>query len=122
MSIHLIGGGQPDFFSPDIYGTFLEEATARALGTGRELARIALVVVGGDDEYAAGYLSQLERTAPCDPVVNQVAEGATLSSTALTDIDGLLVCGGHTPSYLEAIGPVTNEIRLLVSDGLPYAG
>lgn len=124
MSIHLIGGGRADDYSGEVYSAFISEATARAAASGRELARIAVVLVGDEDmdEYAGAYRDQMLRTAPCEPVITTIAAGEVLSSPVLNDIDGLLIGGGHTPSYLEAVVPVTNEIRLLVSDGLPYAG
>lgn len=124
MSIHLIGGGRADDYSGEVYAAFLAEATTRAAASGRELARVAVVLVGSEDmdEYAASYREQLLRAAPCEPVVTIIAEGETVSSSVLSEIDALLIGGGHTPSYLEAVVPVTNEIRLLVSDGLPYAG
>lgn len=124
MSIHLIGGGRAEDYSGEVYSAFIAEATQRAAVTGRQLARIAVVLVGGEDAgfYASAYRDQLLRTAPCEPVVTSLNEGDRLASSVLTDIDGLLVGGGHTPSYLEAVSSVTDEIRLLVTDGLPYAG
>lgn len=125
MSIHLIGGGRSDDYSGEVYAAFIEEATSRAAASGRPLARIGVVLVGDSEETDAlseAYRAQLGRVAACDPVVTSVRYGGILESVALSNIDGLLIGGGHTPSYLEAVAPVTNEIRLLVSDGLPYAG
>ena len=130
MSIHLIGGGRADDTDFDnrageVYEVFLGEAAARASVSGRDLARIAVLLVGGGEDaplHAAAYREQLQRTAPCEPVVMHVAEGESFLSAVLTDIDGLLIGGGHTPSYLEAVMPLVDEIRLLVADGLPYAG
>lgn len=124
MSIHLIGGGRGDG-SGEVYEVFLEEAAARAAAVGRELPRIAVLLVGGGEDaplLAVAYREQLEATAPCEPVVMHVVEGERFASAVLTDIDGLLIGGGHTPSYLEAVTPIVDEIRLLVADGLPYAG
>lgn len=125
MSIHLIGGGRSDDYSGEVYAAFIEEATSRAAASGRPLARIGVVLVGDPAEtesLSEAYRAQLGRVAACDPVVTTVGLGGILESSALSNIDGLLIGGGHTPSYLEAVAPVTNEIRLLVSDGLPYAG
>lgn len=125
MSIHLIGGGRSEDYSGEVYEVFLEEAAARASVSGRSLARVAVLLVGdGEDAplYAKAYRDQLLRTAPCEPIVMMVAEGESFLSNVLTDIDGLLIGGGHTPSYIEAVMPLFDEIRLLVADGLPYAG
>ena len=125
MSIHLIGGGRADDYDGEVYEVFLAEAAARASLSGRDLARVAVLLVGGGEDapfYAQSYREQLLRTAPCEPITMHVAEGESFASAVLTDIDGLLIGGGHTPSYLEAVMPLFDEIRLLVADGLPYAG
>lgn len=125
MSIHLVGGGRSDDYDGEVYRVFIDEATARAAASGRDTARIGVLLVGGGDdaaEYATSYTEQLQRTAECDPTVSWVDEGARFSSSVLTGIDGLLIGGGHTPSYLTAVEPLIDEIRLLVSDDLPYLG
>lgn len=125
MSIHLVGGGWLDDYAGEVYAQFVAEAAARASIAGRDVPRIGVVLVGGDEDaaaYAAAYRDQLLRVGECEPVVTSVPEGETLASTALSSIDGLLVGGGHTPAYLAAVAPLVDEIRLLVSDGLPYLG
>jgi cyanophycinase len=125
VSIHLIGGGRSEDYSGEVYEMFIAEAAARGRVAGREVPRLCVLLVGDPDEaeeYARGFAAQLIRTAECLPVMALVAEGDTLPSSALTGIDGLLIGGGHTPSYLEAVAPIVDEIRLLVADGLPYAG
>lgn len=123
MSIHLIGGGRSEDYAGDVYRVFLDEARGRASAIGRPVPRVGVVLVGDDaPDYADAYRAQLERTADCLPVVTTVAEGAELPSAALSDIDALLIGGGHTPSYLEAVRARIDEIRLLVADGLPFAG
>lgn len=122
MSIHLVGGGR-DENSVDVYRTFLAEAAARAAALDRVVPRIGVLIVTPDDgAEAASFVELLRRAASCDPVVTIVAEGDRFDSTVLGDIDGLAIGGGHTPSYLEAVSGITDEIRLLVSDGLPYLG
>lgn len=125
MSIHLIGGGRAEDDQGEVYRTFLDEATVRGMESGREMPRVAVLLVGGGPNAAVQadwYRTLLKRAAPCDPVVIAVDEGGTVPASALTGIDALLIGGGHTPSYLEAVMPVIDEIRLLVADGLPYAG
>lgn len=125
MSIHLVGGGRADDYDGEVYEAFLAEAAARASRRDRDLPRIAVVLVGGGAEapaYAAAYRAQLERVAEVELAMAWVAEGDTFESAILSDIDGLLIGGGHTPSYLAAVEPLIAEIRLLVADGLPYLG
>jgi cyanophycinase len=126
MSVHLVGGGWSSDYSGEVYRTFIDEATARALSIGRTVARIGVLLVGDDAEDAAEraqqYSEQLLRVAPCDPAVVAIVEGELFASAALNDIDGLLIGGGHTPSYLAAVTPIIDEIRLLVADDLPYLG
>jgi cyanophycinase len=113
MSIHLIGGGRSEDYAGRVYEQFIAEAAARGAIAGRDVPRLCVLLVGDPDEageYARAYAEQLIRTADCLPVMALVAEGDTLPS------------GGHTPSYLDAVAPIVDEIRLLVADGLPYAG
>jgi len=125
MSIHLVGGGRSDDYDGEVYRVFLAEATRRATLSGRGVPRIGVLLVGGGEdaeEYAASYREQLVRTALCEPTVSWVDEGLSFASAVLTGIDGLLIGGGHTPSYLTAVEPLIDEIRLLVADNLPYLG
>lgn len=122
MSIHLVGGGR-DENAIDVYRSFLAESSARAAALDRVVPRIGVLIVSADDVgEAASFVDLLRRAASCDPVTTIIAEGDRFASTVLGDIDGLVIGGGHTPSYLEAVGRITDEIRLLVSDGLPYLG
>jgi len=117
MSIHLVG---------EVYREFLAEAAVRATASGRDLPRIGVILVCEDAATAAdrsdAYRAQLQRVAECEPVITAIVEGELLTSTALSEIDGLLIGGGLTPAYLDAVVPVIDEIRLLVRDGLPYLG
>lgn len=126
MSVHLVGGGWSSDYSGEVYRAFIDEATARALSIGRTIARVGVLLVGDDADDAAEralqYRDQLLRVAPCDPAVVAIVEGELFASAALNDIDGLLIGGGHTPSYLAAVTPIIDEIRLLVADDLPYLG
>ena len=126
MSIHLVGGGWAEDYDGEVFVGFLAEATARASASGRELPRIAVLLVDEDededDDRAAQYRELLLRVALVEPVVTSVAEGELFGSAVLSDIDGLLVGGGLTPAYLDAVAPIVDEIRMLVADGLPYLG
>jgi cyanophycinase len=124
MSIHLVGGGHREDYAGEVYREFLIEATARGLASGRDVPRIGVLLVRevDSDGYAARYRDQLARVGSCEPVVTEIVEGELFASASLTGIDGLLIGGGHTPSYLDAVTPLIDEIRLLVADDLPYLG
>lgn len=126
MSVHLVGGGWTPGGDPDVTSTFLAEASVRAAGSGRMVPRIGLLIVVDDDtpseEYRAGYPESLRAVAACEPIVTVIASGEAFEASVLTDIDALVVGGGVTPSYLQAVDPLVEEIRLLVADGLPYLG
>jgi len=126
VSIHLVGGGWDEDYDGEVYRDFLAEATARASAGGRALPRIAVLLVREDEETvslrAGSYTRQLTRVAECEPVVTAVLEDGVFASPVLSGIDGLLIGGGLTPAYLDAVAPLVDEIRMLVADGLPYLG
>ncbi len=124
MSVHLVGGGYSPDYSGEVYREFLDEATARALSGGRPTARVGVLLVReeGTDPRGPLWSELLNRVIGCEPVVTEIVEGELFASTALNDLDGLLIGGGHTPSYLGAVTPIIDEIRLLVADDLPYLG
>ncbi|WP_423917841.1 Type 1 glutamine amidotransferase-like domain-containing protein [Frigoribacterium sp. 2-23] len=125
MSIHLVGGGSPTD-EPELYDLFVSEAAVRGAAVGRDVPRIAvLIVTAGDvpsDEFRDGFPAMLATGGRCDARVTVVEAGSSFSTTVLNDIDGLLIAGGLTPAYLEAVAPLIDQVRLLVSDGLPYLG
>lgn len=121
VSIHLAGGG----WSNELFIEFLAESMARAAGAGRAIPRVGVLLVTEPERAAeerARYAEKLAAVSACDPVITVVDEGEFATSSLLTGIDGLLIGGGLTPAYLVAVGPVVDEIRLLVADGLPYLG
>jgi cyanophycinase len=126
VSIHLVGGGWSDDYDGEVYRGFLAEAQERAVRSGRARARVAVLLVREDEETARlrdrAYTELLTRVADCEPVVTAVVEGELFTSEVLSGIDGLLVGGGVTPAYLDAVTPIVEEIRMLVADSLPYLG
>ena len=126
MSIHLVGGGWDEDYDGEVYRDFLSESSARASASGRALPRIAVLLVREDEETMSlrteSYIRQLTRVAECEPVVTAVLEDGLFASPVLSGIDGLLIGGGLTPAYLDAVAPLVDEIRMLVADGLPYLG
>jgi len=126
VSIHLVGGGWDEDYDGEVYRDFLSESSARASASGRALPRIAVLLVREDEETMSlrteSYIRQLTRVAECEPVVTAVLEDGLFASPVLSGIDGLLIGGGLTPAYLDAVAPLVDEIRMLVADGLPYLG
>ena len=114
MTLVLIGGGWTD--AAAVYGPFLQAAGPRP--------GIACVVIdeGAGAEQAARWQSVLRELAPCDPRPVLVPLGEQLDPDALTDVDGVLVCGGLTPAYADSLAPCVDRLRELVAQGLPYAG
>jgi len=126
VSIHLVGGGWADDYDGEVYADFLAETSVRASASGRAIPRVAVLLLREDEgagtDRAGQYREQLLRVALVEPVVTGVVEGELFTSAVLSDIDGLLIGGGLTPSYLDAVAPIVEEIRMLVADGLPYLG
>lgn len=129
MSIHLVGGGL--LAAADVAAPFLAEATARAAAVGRTAPRIGLLSVAGLDETTgtpaspsstADIAETLGGNRVAEVLVTEVLPGQTFDTTVLSDVDALVVGGGRTPDYLDAVTPLVDQIRLLVSDGLPYLG
>lgn len=124
MSIHLVGGGP--VVASDAVAPFLAEATARAAAVGRTVPRIGLLSVSRQDgtspSSAADLAEALGGARQAEVLVTEVAPGTVFATSVLSDVDALVVGGGVTPHYLDAIAPLVDQIRLLVSDGLPYLG
>lgn len=122
MSVHLVGGGSSEEYDGEVFREFLAEAATRGDGS----ARIAVLVVAMDDDEATSgvgrWSRQLQRAGACTPIVTAIVEGELFDTSVLSRIDGLLIAGGLTPAYLDAVTPLVDEIRLLVGDGLPYLG
>jgi cyanophycinase len=125
VSIHLVGGG----WSPDdteLYDLFVAEAAVRGAAVGRSVPRIAVLIVVADDspsaEFRDGYPAMLAAGGRCEALTTIVAAGDEFDTRVLSDVDGLLVAGGLTPAYLDAVAPLIDQVRLLVADGLPYLG
>jgi cyanophycinase len=118
--VHLVGGGWGG--DPRVWTAFTAEAAARS---GRARPRVVVVAVrdGDEQEHAAKLLAAVEAAASVDPVVLALREGDRLDPGAIpADVDGVLVGGGLTPAYADAVAPAAARIRALVADGVPYAG
>jgi cyanophycinase len=124
VSIHLVGGGP--FVAADAAAAFTAEATARSAAVGRTVPRIALLSVAATDgtspSSTADIAEVLGGSRAAEVLVTEVAAGGVFDTTVLSDVDALVVNGGRTPDYLDAVAPLVDQIRLLVADGLPYLG
>ena len=118
--LHLVGGGWGG--DARVWRAFVAEAGARASG---HPPRIAVVAVrdGDEQDHAAKLIAAVRDAGALDPVVLALREGDRLAPDALPDdLHGVLVGGGLTPAYREAVLPAAERIRALVADGAPYAG
>ncbi|MGB3955388.1 MAG: Type 1 glutamine amidotransferase-like domain-containing protein [Brooklawnia sp.] len=121
MTLYLIGGGPSQAVAP-----VLDDFVAAARDRGN---RVAIALLGSAEE-AAGFLD-----AYADPITSRWPE-ALIEPIWLTDADegpiawpadpenlaGLVVAGGWTPGYLEALAGWREMISTLVRRGVPYLG
>ncbi|GAA1214315.1 hypothetical protein GCM10009665_00080 [Kitasatospora nipponensis] len=117
VTTYLIGGGWHDEAAELVYGPFLAAA-------GPDPVVACLLIDEGDGaERFARIEAVLRKVAPCRPVPVLVPLGDVLDPTALEGADALLVCGGLTPAYQEALVPVLTTLpALLAARDMPYAG
>jgi cyanophycinase len=124
-SIHLIGGGWEPEYGTAVYGGFLAAATSGAARRGEDRPVIATVVLDEGDglEQFERWRAALDAVASCTPTPVLIELGGRLEVAALGEADGLLVCGGLTPGYADAIVPFAAEIcDWLTAADRPYAG
>jgi cyanophycinase len=113
----LIGGGWDPAVIVRLYGAFLEPA-----GHHPTIACVVLDEGDGDAQFQR-WRAALEASAPCRPQPVFVKPGARLDVGRLDGADGLLVCGGLTPAYADAVVPSAAAIRAwLLAGNRPYCG
>lgn len=122
--IFLIGGGWSAEHRSAVWGPFLRAAAGRAGGGAPSIACVVLDEGDGPDQVQrwAGVLGQ---TAVCTPVPVLIPEGSQVTDeqrAALSAAHGVLVCGGLTPAYAQALASAAPLVRDVVADGVPYAG
>ena len=116
-SVHLLGGGWDPATRAATYEPFL-----RAAGDDPVVATLVLDEGDGAEQFGR-WDEVLRATGACTPVPVLVPEGHVLDVAALPDADALLVCGGLTPAYAAALGPVAPQLRdWLTAGDRPYAG
>ncbi|MFF5019900.1 hypothetical protein [Streptomyces sp. NPDC001165] len=119
MRTHLIGGGWDTEATEAVYRPFLADASRH-----REPTVAVLLLDEGDGaQDFARYDTALRKAGSCTPVSVLVPLGGTLDPARLDGADALLVGGGLTPAYQDALAPVFGEVTgLLAERGMPYAG
>jgi cyanophycinase len=122
VSIHLVGGGSG--IDGAITAAFVAECTQRGAAVGRNTPRVAVlgVLPSSDADGTEGLAAAVSAGGPVEIVTTVVVPGQQFETSVLSGIDGLVVAGGRTPDYADAITALVDQIRLLVADGLPYLG
>ncbi len=116
MVVVLHGGGWSAAAAAGCYGPFLAAAEPRPT--------VGCVVVdeGDGPGYFQRFADVLTAVAPCRPEPLFLTAGAGFDPARLAGFDAVLVCGGRTPAYGSALGPVAGPIRDWLAAGRPYAG
>ncbi|MEU9366979.1 Type 1 glutamine amidotransferase-like domain-containing protein [Streptomyces avermitilis] len=127
MHTYLIGGGWDERGAEAVYGPFLEAAGQRAESrrAAGDAAVVGCLLVDEGDGVAqfARYEAALRKVADCAPVPLLVPLGERFDIGALARVDALLVCGGLTPAYQDALAELLGRLpRVLAERGIPYAG
>ena len=119
-AVFLVGGGWDPEAIEAVYSPFVRAAAALA---DRACPRIAvlLVVEHPDAELADRWTRVLAAAGDCTVDVTSIIEGEAMPEVA-GDVDGIVVGGGLTPAYLDAIAPIAESIRSRVAYGVPYLG
>lgn len=118
--VHLVGGGWGG--DARVWRAFVAEASARAASSRPRIAVLA-VRDGDEQDHAAKLIAAVGAAGAFEPVVVAVREGERIApGTLADDLHGVLVGGGLTPAYLDAVRPAAERIRALVAAGAPYAG
>lgn len=119
MTLYLVGSGPADTLDA-IHDQFV--AQAKRFGT-----RIAIFELGTPDEvgeYLPAYTAPIATRWP-EAVLEPVYlddDGETVWPDDIEQLAGLIVAGGWTPGYLDALLPIRDTIAKLVRGGVPYLG
>ncbi|MGV1037389.1 MAG: Type 1 glutamine amidotransferase-like domain-containing protein [Candidatus Nanopelagicales bacterium] len=121
MHITLVGGGWDPAYQQSIYGPFVEQVNSRSA---KPTVAIVLVDESGESaEVGARFSAVVKSLGDVQTRVVAVPIGRVLDLAALVGCDGLIVGGGLTPAYADALVPVGPELReWLVRNDAPYLG
>lgn len=119
MSLFLVGSGPVEGLDA-VYDEFVQQA--RAFG-----GVVAVAMLGEPDDvqqHVADYTRPLAERWP-EAEIRVIAlddEGGTAWPDDFEQVAGLVVAGGWTPGYLDALIPQRDAISRLVRGGIPYLG
>lgn len=121
MGIFLAGAG-PDYHSfPEVFERFVEDIPGRR----SHLRRIAVVVHhrgGNRESVLQDYAGPLQSLTSCEVVPVLLHAGRPADPAAFDDADAVVVGGGLTPAYLEALRGCAGAIAARVAGSAPYLG
>ncbi|SER83731.1 cyanophycinase [Propionibacterium cyclohexanicum] len=121
MALYLVGGGPSQATGP-VIDRFVEAARQRG-------PRVAIAILGAQSEagryldmYADPILARWPQ-ALIEPIwLVDEDEGAVDWPAKPEELGGLIIAGGWTPGYLDALTPYRETISRLVRGGLAYLG
>lgn len=122
MSILLAGAGPDPLAFQEVFDRFALDVREHA---GRRTPRIAVAVHqrGGNlQELVAACAEPLQARIECEIAAVPLPDGKPADPGAFAKVDAVVVGGGLTPVYWEALHPAAATIRRLVADGAPYLG
>lgn len=122
MSIFLAGAGPDPLAFQEVFDRFALDVREHA---GRRTPRIAVAVHqrGGNlQELVAACAEPLQARIECEIAAVPLPDGKPADPGAFAKVDAVVVGGGLTPAYWEALHPAAATIRRLVAEGAPYLG
>jgi cyanophycinase len=122
VSVFLVGGGPDTVVSADLLAPFVREAVSHAGGNTPKVALAIYDSGGSADQFLPVYEESLRANVSVQVAPVLLGPGHIVRDDDFSDIDGLVVGGGPTPSYLEGLHHVAPTIRKAVDAGVPYLG
>ncbi|MDQ4212308.1 Type 1 glutamine amidotransferase-like domain-containing protein [Microbacterium sp. ASV81] len=122
MGVHLVGGG----LGRSAFAPFTAEAVARAQAQGA--GRPVVVVVTVREDASTGHARDLvaaltaDDAVPVDARIVAVGEGDHVSPAVFDGAHAIVIGGGLTPAYHDALEGCYDAIRTAVGAGTPYLG
>ncbi|WP_104190768.1 Type 1 glutamine amidotransferase-like domain-containing protein [Cryobacterium sp. Y82] len=124
MSIFLVGGGPDTVTSSEIFDQFVDEVLERG-ATRHRVPKIVLVIFdegGSATHFLPAYTAPLESRMSCEIRPVLVCRDSLVESASFDDVDAILVAGGPTPAYLNALQTSIDAIASAIVQGAPYIG
>ncbi|MBO1030285.1 hypothetical protein IPV09_02915 [Tessaracoccus sp. SD287] len=133
MTLFLVGGGPRENLS-DVHDAYAASVGVRARGRRARVAHISAGTAEQVAQFVEAYTSPLLTRLPeCEivpinllPHVPAPDGSGSVDPTewpeSLSGFDGVIVSGGHTPSYLAGLAPRRDELARLVRGDVPYIG